>query len=920
MEKIQSNTQDEFLAEPAGKKDVTPLRLLLIGILGIFLAEGLVMVLVHTIKPPTFWWDSLIDALVLGLIIFPIFYYFAYKVFPAQVAKRRRTETVLREVLENLPVGVWIIDRNGMIQHGNPAARDIWGGTREVGIEGYGEFKAWWPDDGKPVKVEEWGAVRAIRDGEITLNQEVEIETFNGVRKLILNSAVPFYSDRGVLEGAVVVNQDITQRRRMEKELLQNYELLERYFSSIDTLIAYMGRDFNFIRVNDSYARAAGHSPEFFIGKNHFELYPHEENQAIFQRVVETGEPFVVQEKPFEFPEYPERGVTYWNWALQPVREPGGGIQGLVLSLVDVTERKRAEIQLEEQNKALQKLSDTEHRLRERAEGLAGASMAVSSSLELEEVLNQIMLSLQRSISFRTANILLYEDGAFNLAHHWCSCVTPEHDDRFRQQYPLQRSPFLKQVLQTQQPIVIESTKTHPDYVLVPGMEWVVSYLAAPLMVGGKVIGIIDLSSDRDQEFSREIADQLMPFGASAAVAIQNARLYSAEQHARQVAETLNAASLDLTRTLVLDEVLDTLLDYTQRIVQFDRATVFMLDDELRLSVRAQLVHQPVAGEPPGLAKKFELWDEPLLRSVVNAKSSLVIPDSARLSDWKDEGLWRGVRTWVGIPMVANEKTIGVVALVKMVPDAFSSEHVRLAESIVAQATVAVQNAWLFEQVRAGHDRLQTLYHRLVDIQENERRHIARELHDDTSQALASTMISLRLLEQDSSLTENARARIKKEKEVIDQVLENLHRLAVNLRPAGLDLLGLVATLEQIIKEYNEHYGMNIHFKVIGFTGEARLPGEVEITIYRIVQEALNNVVRHAQTANVDVILKNMDNKVIAMVEDDGIGYDMNTTRAGGHLGLIGMQERTQMAGGVFRIESNPGGGTTVVVEIPYGD
>ncbi len=912
--------QGDFFPKPPGKKEPTSLRLFLIGILGIVLTELTVIVVVHTVKPQSFWLDGLIDAAVLGLIIFPIFYYFAYKVFPSQVAKRRRTETILRKVLENLPVGVWIVDKEGVVQHGNLAARTIWAGVRKVGIEGYDQFKAWWSGNGRPVQPEEWGVVRALQKGETTLNEEVEIESFDGKRKIILNSAAPFFDEKGALQGAVVVNQDITRRRELEQELIQNYELRERYFSSIDTLIAYMDRDFNFIQVNDSYARSAGHPPEYFIGKNHFVIYPHEENQAIFQHVVDTGEPYVVQEKPFEYPEYPERGVTYWNWALQPVRGPDGGVQGVVLSLVDVTERKRAEIQLEEQNKALQQLSDTEHRLRELAEGLASASMAVSSSLELEEVLNQIILSLQRSISFRTANILLYEDGAFNLAHHWCSCVTPEHDGRFRKQYPLERSPLLIQVLQAQQPIVIECAKSNPGCVPMPGMEWVASYLAAPLMVGGKVIGIIDLSSDLDQEFSREIADQLMPFAASAAVAIQNARLYSAEQHARQVAETLNTASLALTRTLVLDDVLDTLLDYIQRMLQFDSATIFMLDDELRLSVRAQFHRQTTGAESPDLAEKLELWDEPFLRSVVNAKASLVIPDTARHSAWKDEGFWRGARTWVGIPMVANEKTIGVVALVKMVPEAFSSEHVQLAEAIVAQATVAVQNAWLFEQVRAGHERLQTLYHRLVEVQENERRYIARELHDDTSQALASTMISLRLLEQDTSLAEDARARIKREKEVIDQVLENLHRLAVNLRPATLDLLGLVATLEQLIKEYNEHYEMNVHFKVTGFTGEARLPGEVETTIYRIVQEALNNVVRHAQTGNVDVILEKQDKKVIAMVEDDGIGYDMNTTRTGGHMGLIGMQERAQMAGGVFRIESNPGGGTTVVVEIPNGD
>jgi PAS domain S-box-containing protein len=920
MSDKQQEIQDDFLPELPGKKEPTPLRLFLIGILGIVIVELTVMAIVHTIKPQSLWLDSLIDALVLGFVIFPVFYYFAYKVFPDQVARRRRTEAILRKVLENLPVGVWIVDREGKIRHGNLAARTIWAGSRSVGISEYGQFKAWWPGSGKLVEPEEWGATRAILHGETSINKEVEIEDFTGMHKIILNSAAPFYTENGELLGAVIVNQDITSLRQLEKESIQNYELRERFFSSIDTLIAYMDRDFNFIRVNDSYARSAGHPPEFFIGKNHFDLYPHEENQATFQRVVDTGEPYHVQEHPFEYAEFPRRGVTYWNWALQPVHGTDGSVQGVVLSLVDVTERKRAELMLEQQNVALQQLSETERRLRELAEALVGASVAVSSSLNLAEVLNEIIFSLQRTIPFRTANILLLEGGQLTMAHHWCTTVSPVHNTTFRQEYPLNRSAELEHILETKQPLLIACTSSKPGWASVAGMEWVAAYLAAPLIAGGEVIGVIDLSSDQSEAFNQGMVNQLMAFAAPAAVAIHNARLYTAEQRARQVAETLYDASLALTRSLELDEVLGTLLDYTQRLVPFDAAHIFLLDDEYRLTVRALLAKPTAADGKLDLNDKLELWDEPLLRSAVGTKSSLVISDADMRSGGDDGRFSQGARALLAIPMIANENAIGLVTIARMTPEPFSREHIQLAEAIVAQATVAVQNAWLFEQVRAGHERLQTLYHRLVDVQENERRHIARELHDDTSQALASTMISLRLLEQDADLAEPLRVRIRKEKEAIDRVLENLHRLAVNLHPAALDLLGLVASIEQLVNDYVEHYGMNIQFKATGFTEGIRLPIELETTVYRIVQEALNNVVRHAKTNNVDVIIEMRDKKVTAMVEDDGVGYDLNSARSGSQLGLISMQERAQMAGGTLRIESKIGGGTTVVVEIPNGD
>lgn len=210
----------------------------------------------------------------------------------------KKGEHLLRIVLENLPVGVVITDKAGHVLHGNRESINIWSELRKVGPEEYGQYKAWWVKDGKPVKAEEWGAYRAIRYGETSFNEEVEIETFDGERKTILNSAAPFHDDHNTLQGAVVVNQDITSRRKTEKELQHNYELMERYFSSISTLMAYMDRDFNFIRVNEAYARSAGHPLEFFPGKNHFDLYPHEENQQIFRRVVETGQPFFVLENP----------------------------------------------------------------------------------------------------------------------------------------------------------------------------------------------------------------------------------------------------------------------------------------------------------------------------------------------------------------------------------------------------------------------------------------------------------------------------------------------------------------------------------------------------------------------------------------------------------------------------------------------
>jgi diguanylate cyclase (GGDEF)-like protein/PAS domain S-box-containing protein len=136
--------------------------------------------------------------------------------------------------------------------------------------------------------------------------------------------------------------RDITERRRIEAALTQSRNLLERVFESIHVLIAYMDREFNFLRVNRAYAAADGRDPDYFVGKNHFALFPDAENEAILRQVVETGEPYVAHARPFAYAEHPERGVTYWDWRVEPVKGLQGEIQGVVLSLLDVTEPTRA--------------------------------------------------------------------------------------------------------------------------------------------------------------------------------------------------------------------------------------------------------------------------------------------------------------------------------------------------------------------------------------------------------------------------------------------------------------------------------------------------------------------------------------------------------------------------------------------------
>jgi signal transduction histidine kinase len=203
-------------------------------------------------------------------------------------------------------------------------------------------------------------------------------------------------------------------------------------------------------------------------------------------------------------------------------------------------------------------------------------------------------------------------------------------------------------------------------------------------------------------------------------------------------------------------------------------------------------------------------------------------------------------------------------------------------------------------------------------VQETERRYVARELHDEASQALASLMVNLRLLEQDAGDPQAVVAGVGTLKRLVDSVIGDLHRLAMDLRPASLDHLGLLAALRQYLQTVRDQHQLKVEYGVVGF--EIRLPADVETAVYRIVQEAVTNVIRHARATRVDVLLERRGSKLVVLVEDNGIGFDPTIAAHSDRLGLFGMRERTEMLGGKLAVESAPNAGTTVLMEVPYVD
>jgi signal transduction histidine kinase len=162
--------------------------------------------------------------------------------------------------------------------------------------------------------------------------------------------------------------------------------------------------------------------------------------------------------------------------------------------------------------------------------------------------------------------------------------------------------------------------------------------------------------------------------------------------------------------------------------------------------------------------------------------------------------------------------------------------------------------------------------------------------------------------------SDEAREAVSELRELVVQTLQDVRRLAVELRPSALDDFGLVPAIERLADTFRERSGMEVDVEVQ--IGDERLPGPVETTLYRIVQEALTNIAKHAGARHVSIILARKNGAIAALVEDDGAGFDASAEADGG-LGLVGMRERVRLVGGVLRIESTPGSGTTLLAEVP---
>ena len=538
----------------------------------------------------------------------------------------------------------------------------------------------------------------------------------------------------------------------------------------------------------------------------------------------------------------------------------------------------------------LAELLAREHAIRQETEILRDANIALTQNLSLERVLETLLDYLVRLVPYDSANVMLCNAD-------WKFRVSALRGYEGYQDTQTTRAivfdgtlnPLLRRIYTTKQSLIVSDTESDPGWQFVAGAEHVRNWMGVPLVTSGRVIGLYSVDKAEPDFFKREHARLAETLAAQAATAIQNAQLF--EQSQRYVAE--------------LEE----------RIAERKRAESALRESEERYrelfeNAKDAIYVHDLEGTYLSINRAAEKLSGYSREEIVGHNfKEFVAPEHVKYvrdSFWKK--LAQQGETTYEVDVIAKDG--------RRVPIEVSSRAIYENGMLVGVQGMARD----VTERKLAQDALQMFSRHLIEAQEDERRRIARELHDQIGQILTAVKMNLHAVQQFCHGSE-AGTYVKDNIEAVDEALRLVRDLSVDLRPPILDDLGLTTALRWYVDRYTKRTGLNVDVVIELPDENERFSRELETACFRIAQEALTNVIRHAKATQVLVRLTRDGDVLILTVKDDGVGFDVERLRKraprAATLGLVSMQERAHAAGGVIDIDSAPASGTEIRFSLP---
>jgi len=536
----------------------------------------------------------------------------------------------------------------------------------------------------------------------------------------------------------------------------------------------------------------------------------------------------------------------------------------------------------------------------DRLRALVETGIAISSELSLDGVLERIVEAAARVTGAHYAALGVIDRSGSGLERFVTHGMTADVESQIGD--PPHGRGILGVLIHDARPLKLHDLSQDPRSVgFPPGHPPMYTFLGVPIVLRGVAYGNLYLTEKDGGDFTDEDEELVTLLAAQAAVAVENARLYESATAWSQQLESLNEIGTALVGELELDPLLDLVATRLRELIGARLVAIALPSGgSLRIA----------ASDGDGASDLASIsvleGDSKTARVMERGRSERV--DSLLEDPEVNQDVARrlGATTGLYVPLRARDQIIGVlIAHDKIGRDhRFSSSDLRLAEQFAQRASIAVNLSR-----RVARDSLR----RVVAGQEVERRRLARELHDETGQALTSILLGLRAVDEADKKVAITSA-VADLRKLVVATLQDVRRLAVQLRPKALDDFGLVPALERLAETFSESSGISVELEAR--LGDERMPSDVETTVYRIVQEALTNIVKHAEATSVSILLVRRDTSIAAVVEDNGRGFEPSTVTSDS-LGIDGMRERVKLHEGRLTVETAPGSGTTIRIEVP---
>ncbi len=734
---------------------------------------------------------------------------------------------------------------------------------------------------------------------------EALVEGTRAVAAGDLHTAIPVRSGDEIGVLATSFNEMTSELARTRERVDEQQALLRAsetelrtLFSAMTDAVLVLDRDGRYLRAAPTRHRTPVPDASDYVGSRVHDRMPPDRAARlmnVLQTAIDTGE--------VQYVEHDSDVEGEQRWFASVVSPLGDGTAMVVGR--DITERVQAGRLLEQR---------VEERTREIA-SLLEVSRNVASTLEMPRLLELILDEMGTVAPFHRAAFLLRQGDEL------VSVATRDVDEeRARRELGLRfgvgRRAKIWDAVSRGEPVIIgdirgdgEMARAYRGAVgasLDTAYADITSWMAVPLALKDRVIGMLALSAPEPEAYSERHAHLAGAIASQAAVALENARLFAeAEDRRRELASLLDVAA-SVASTLDLDRLVPLIADRLQEIIGFTGASIliaegdeFVIRHSRPVDTGAVGLRFPLSRAPTPLNKLTR--GEPVIIDDVLSDDEAAQALRGLLGDRLNWPAFQNVRSWIGIPMMLQDRPVGVISMSHSRAGFLTPEHARVTMGFASHAAIAFENARLYGRAQQA-----------ASLEERAR--LARELHDSVSQALYGIALGARTartqLDRDPS----------KAVEPVDYVLSlaeaglaEMRALIFELRPESLELEGLVAGLQKQADALKARHGITVD---VDLCGEPPVPLTVKEAVSRIAQEAMHNTVKHARATRVGLRLFCDGGTVTLDIEDNGQGFDPSQTFAG-HLGLRSMRERAADFGGAIVIESTPGAGTRIRLSIP---